>query len=93
MNTNGDFGSCSRWSRLRERNSSPRIGACWGCLVDPADVQGGRSEVDLIPSQVRQVPVGYNDACFIVKEWVRVRVYVCSLCVAPRFEPRLAPFA
>jgi hypothetical protein len=26
VNTKGDLGSCSRWSRLRARSSSPRIG-------------------------------------------------------------------
>jgi hypothetical protein len=31
----GDFGSCSRWSRRRARNSSPRIGWVLGvpCLA------------------------------------------------------------
>jgi hypothetical protein len=30
VNTNGDFGSCSRCSRRRARNSSPRIGCVAG---------------------------------------------------------------
>ena len=35
VNTNGDFGSCSRWSRRRARNSSPRMGWVLGvpCLT------------------------------------------------------------
>ena len=43
-----------------------RMGA-WGALLDPADVQGGRSELHLIPAQVHQlggpqaVPVGHQD--------------------------------
>ena len=68
VNTNGDFGSCSRWSRRSARNSSPRMGWVLGvpCL-DPADVQGGRVELDLIPAQVHQLgrpqamPVGHQD--------------------------------
>lgn len=30
VNTKGDFGSCSRWSRRRARSSSPRIGSVLG---------------------------------------------------------------
>jgi hypothetical protein len=30
VNTNGDFGSCSRWGRRKARNSSPRIGCVLG---------------------------------------------------------------
>jgi hypothetical protein len=35
VNTKGDLGSCSRWSSLRARNSSPRIGCVLGvpCLT------------------------------------------------------------
>ena len=39
----------------------------WGTLLDPADVQRGRSEVDLIPSQVHEfrnpqaVAIGHQD--------------------------------
>ena len=32
VNTKGDFGSCSRWSRRSARNSSPRIGCVRVCL-------------------------------------------------------------
>ena len=39
----------------------------WGALLDPADVQGGRAEVHLIPAQVHQLgdaeamPVAHQD--------------------------------
>src|ERR1700687_4549554 len=39
----------------------------WGALLDPADVQGGRPEVDLVPPQVDQlgdpqaVPIRHKD--------------------------------
>jgi hypothetical protein len=35
VNTNGDFSSCSRWSRRRARSSSPGIGCVLGvpCLT------------------------------------------------------------
>jgi hypothetical protein len=50
VNMNGDLGSCSRWSRRRAR----RMRA--GCaLLDPADVQGGRFEVHLIPAARRDL--------------------------------------
>src|SRR5262245_6318933 len=48
VKTNGDFGSCSRWSRRSARSSSPRIG--WGAgraALDPTDVPGGRRKIDL----------------------------------------------
>jgi hypothetical protein len=41
----------------------------WGALLDPADVEGGRPEVNLIPPQVHQfrssqaVPVGHQNHC------------------------------
>jgi len=55
VNTNGDLGSCSRWSRRSARNSSPTMGvSTWGALLDPADVQRGRPKVHLIPAQVNQ---------------------------------------
>jgi hypothetical protein len=60
VNTKGEFGSCSRWSRRRARSSSPRIGCVLArsALLDPSDVQRGRSEVHLIPVEVDQLGNG-----------------------------------
>ncbi len=76
VNTNGDFGSCSRWSRRRDRNSSPRIGCVLGvpcltlrtCMVavrkssDPVKVnQFGRTQAMPEDHQDHSRPGGRGD--------------------------------
>ena len=65
----GDFGSCSRWSRRRARNSSPGIGCVLG--VARPQSQAGHELTDLrwdqidfrtaTPEASRPCPVGYQD--------------------------------
>ena len=50
VNTNGDLLFCSRWSRLRARNSLPVNGCVAGLpFLSLPDVQERVFEVDLIP--------------------------------------------
>ena len=53
VNTNGDFGSCSRCGLRRAGISSPTMGWVAGdALLGPAALPDGVGEIDLIPTQV-----------------------------------------
>ena len=55
VNTNGDFGSCSRCNLRRARISSPRMGwVARHAFLGPTNVQDGMGEIHLIPVQVRE---------------------------------------
>jgi hypothetical protein len=68
VNTNGDLGSCFALEPPQRSQliAYDRMGA-WRALLGPADMQGGRPEVHLIPAQVNQlgnpetVPIGHED--------------------------------